>query len=106
MWVAVALGGTACGGPAPVDPVRSTPPVDPVTACTSSVAYWAGVDVRDGFDVGDYQQRGLSGRQNTLRQEIVDRATAAGGATDREITDQARAGCEELIAADPDPSGF
>lgn len=98
----------ACATPAPspLDDVRGSPPPDPVTVCTEGVAYWAGVDLAGGFDVGDYQQRGLSARQDLARREIVAAGRTAGGFTEQRIRERARAACEEMLAADPGPSGF
>lgn len=95
--------------PAPPDPladVRQAPPRDPVEVCTDGVAHWAGVDLADGFDVGDYQQRGLSARQDGARRAIVEEGRAAGGLTQEQVRERARAACERSLADDPGPSGF
>ena len=98
----------ACAAPtpSPLADVRTGPSADPLTACTNVVAHWAGVDLAGGFDVGDYQQRGLSARQDGARRAIVAEGRAAGGLTEPRIRERARVACEELLAEDPDPSGF
>ncbi len=100
------LAGCASPAPSPLDDVIARPPADPLTVCTNGVAHWAGVDLSGGFDVGDYQQRGLSARQDGARRDIVEAGRAAGGLTGEEIRGRARAACETLLAADPGPSGF
>ncbi len=86
--------------------MRGGPAGDPLTVCIEGAAYWAGVDLDGGVDVGDYQQRGLSARQDGVRRDIVAQGRAEGGLTDDEVRARARASCEQLLAADPDPSGF
>lgn len=109
----VLLALAACtAAPLPADPpdpladVRQSPPRDPVEVCTDGVAHWAGVDLAEGFDVGDYQQRGLSARQDGARRAIVEEGRAAGGLTQEQVRERARAACERSLADDPGPSGF
>lgn len=90
----------------PVADVRQGPPRDPVEVCADGVAHWAGVDLVDGVDVGDYQQRGLSARQDGARRAIVEQGRAAGGLTRDQVRERARAACERLLADDPGPTGF
>lgn len=95
--------------PTPADPladVRQAPPRDPVEVCADGVAHWAGVDLAEGYDVGDYQQRGLSARQDDVRRAIVEEGRAAGGLTAEQVRERARAACERSLADDPGPSGF
>lgn len=92
--------------PPPTADVRSAAPADPVDVCTNSVAHWAENDLADGEDYGDYQTRGLSARQDRLRAEIVGAGRAAGGFTPEQVRERARTGCEQMLAADPGPSGF
>ena len=92
--------------PDPLADVRQAPQRDPVEVCTDGVAHWAGVDLADGFDVGDYQQRGLSARQDDARRAIVEEGRAAGGLTAQQVRERARAACERSLADDPGPSGF
>jgi hypothetical protein len=111
----VALAGVAltaaCGGGAAAPgagPPPSSAPADPVDVCTNQIDYWAGVDLAgDAADPGfDYQHRALSARVDTALRAIVEQARAEGGASPEVIRERARAACAELIAADPDPSGF
>lgn len=108
--LALALLAAACtAAPPPPDPlsdVRQAPTRDPVEVCADGVAHWAGVDLADGFDVGDYQQRGLSARQDAARRVIVEEGRAAGGLTAEQLRERARAACERSLADDPGPSGF
>ncbi len=99
-------GGAGAPPPPPLAGVRGTPPADPVEVCTNGVVHWAEVDLAGGEDYGDYQQRALSARQDRLRAQIVRDGRAAGGFTGGQVRERARAGCEALLAADPDPSGF
>ena len=110
LLLGAALAGCAATPPAPppspLADVRGTPPADPVEVCTNGVVHWAEVDLAGGEDYGDYQQRALSARQDRLRAQIVRDGRAAGGFTGEQVRERARAGCEELLAADPGPSGF
>lgn len=104
-----ACAATPSAVPAPPDPladVRQAPPRDPVEVCADGVAHWAQVDLAEGYDVGDYQQRGLSARQDGARRAIVEEGRAAGGLTAEQVRGRARAACERSLADDPGPSGF
>jgi hypothetical protein len=92
--------------PDPLADVRQAPPRDPVEVCADGVAHWAQVDLAEGYDVGDYQQRGLSARQDGARRAIVEEGRAAGGLTADQVRERARAACERSLADDPGPSGF
>ena len=92
--------------PDPLADVRQAPPRDPVEVCADGVAHWAQVDLAEGYDVGDYQQRGLSARQDGARRAIVEEGRAAGGLTAEQVRERARAACERSLADDPGPSGF
>ena len=89
--VVLVAGGCA---PAPVTtaaPVTapSSPLADPVTACTSQLAYWAGEQLR-GTNTGyDYQEMGLTSAQNDALSVIVDRARAEGTSTVSEMANDA-----------------
>ncbi len=108
-WVPVALllaaVLTACGTSGARAAAPSAAPPDPVDVCANGVAHRVEVDLADGEDYGDHQTRGLSARQDRLRARIVDAGRAAGGFTPEQVRERARAGCEEMLAADPGPSG-
>lgn len=109
--VLATAGLAGCGAPAAPSavPATSTEPTraDPVTACTNQLVYWAGEQLRGVDDGGDYQHHGLSSEQNDALSRIVADAQAKGAALPPgQVTDQSRAACERIVAANPTPSGF
>lgn len=87
-------------------PVPAAPPVpDPVTQCVAQLLYWAPQDLGEAPDQGfdDYQQRGLSTRQNTALRALVAEAAPLGpGRPPGFLERRARELCAAL---GPEPTG-
>ncbi len=89
----------AAVGCAPAPPTAAAPPPDPAEVCARQLGYWAEQQLR-GADGGfDYQEMGLSSRQNDALQVVVDRARAQGPSA---VPALARAECRRLST---EPSG-